>query len=175
MTFPPNPAANSSGSSPRVSTPSSEASDALNLIKWAFATGSRTPRENAPAGAHSYWRRQRSGRPYVRLPPAFPLSQSPAWSQFPFGRTVSIAPHRLVDLASPSIDAAVEVACVVKAGASEKVDDHLTASAMMADDHQQLIVGKSSVRAGISAVGICKAPSSRQISSSLAFRTSRTA
>jgi hypothetical protein len=45
----------------------------------------------------------------------------------------------LVDLASPSIDAAVEVDCVVKAGASKKVDDHLTASAMMANDHQQLI------------------------------------
>jgi hypothetical protein len=45
----------------------------------------------------------------------------------------------LVDLASPSINAAVEVDCVVKAGASKKVDDHLTASAMMADDHQQLI------------------------------------
>src|ERR1700722_13554230 len=35
-------------------------------------------------------------------------------------------------------------------------------------------VGKSSVRAGISAVGICRAPSSRQTSSSLASRTSRT-
>jgi hypothetical protein len=45
----------------------------------------------------------------------------------------------LVDLASPSIDAAVEVDCVVKAGGSKKVDDHLTASAMMANDHQQLI------------------------------------
>jgi hypothetical protein len=42
----------------------------------------------------------------------------------------------LVDLASPSIDAAVEVDCVVKAGVSEKVDDHLTASAMMANDYQ---------------------------------------
>jgi hypothetical protein len=38
----------------------------------------------------------------------------------------------LVDLASPSIDAAVEVDCVVKAGASKKVDDHLTASPVMA-------------------------------------------
>jgi hypothetical protein len=45
----------------------------------------------------------------------------------------------LVDVASPSIDAAVEVDCVVKAGASKKVDDHLTASAMMADDHQESI------------------------------------
>jgi len=45
----------------------------------------------------------------------------------------------LVDLASPSIDAAVEVDCVVKAGVSEKVDDHLTASAMMANDYQWLI------------------------------------
>jgi hypothetical protein len=45
----------------------------------------------------------------------------------------------LVDLASPGIDAAVEVDCVVKAGVSEKVDDHLTASAMMANDHQWLI------------------------------------
>jgi hypothetical protein len=45
----------------------------------------------------------------------------------------------LVDLASPGIDAAVEVDCVVKAGVSEKVDDHLTASAMMANDYQQLI------------------------------------
>ena len=58
---------------------------------------------------------------------------------FAFGRTLSIARHRLVDLASPSIDAAVEVDCVVKAGASKKVDHHLTASAMMANDHQQLI------------------------------------
>jgi hypothetical protein len=33
----------------------------------------------------------------------------------------------------PSVD------CVVKAGVSEKVDDHLTASAMMTNDHQQLI------------------------------------
>jgi hypothetical protein len=82
---------------------------------------------------------RRSGRLCVRLPAAFPLSQSTAWSQFPFGRTLTIAPHRLVDLASPSIDAAVEVDCVVKAGASKKVDDHLTPSAMMANDHQQLI------------------------------------
>jgi hypothetical protein len=36
----------------------------------------------------------------------------------------------LVDLASPGIDA------TVKAGVSEKVDDHLTASAMMAHDYQ---------------------------------------
>jgi hypothetical protein len=42
----------------------------------------------------------------------------------------------LVDLASPGIDAAAEVDCVVKAGVSEKVDDHLTASAMMANDYQ---------------------------------------
>jgi hypothetical protein len=42
----------------------------------------------------------------------------------------------LVDVASPSIDAAVEVDCVVKSGASKKVDDHLTANAMMADDHK---------------------------------------
>jgi hypothetical protein len=40
----------------------------------------------------------------------------------------------LVDLASPSIDAAVEVDCVVETGVSEKVDDHLTASAVMAND-----------------------------------------
>jgi len=45
----------------------------------------------------------------------------------------------LVDLASPSINAAVEVDCVVKTDASKKVDDQLTASAMMANDHQQLI------------------------------------
>jgi len=45
----------------------------------------------------------------------------------------------LVNIASPSIDAAIEIDCVVKAGASEKVDDHLTASAMMTNDHQQLI------------------------------------
>jgi hypothetical protein len=45
----------------------------------------------------------------------------------------------LVDVASPSIDAAVEVDGIVKAGASKKVDDHLTASAMMADDHQELV------------------------------------
>ena len=110
----------------------------------------------------------------VRLPAAFPLSQSTAWSHFPFGRTLSIAPHRLVDLASPSIDAAVEVDCVVKAGGSKKVDDHLTASAMMANDHQQLIRRKVVGRAGISAIGTCRAPSSLQISSSLASRTSRT-
>ena len=60
-------------------------------------------------------------------------------ANFPFGCTLSIAPHRLVDLASPGIDAAVEVDCVVKAGVSEKVDDHLTASAMMANDDQWLI------------------------------------
>ena len=35
-------------------------------------------------------------------------------------------------------------------------------------------VGRSSVRAGISAIGICRAPSSRQTSSSFASRTSRT-
>jgi hypothetical protein len=45
----------------------------------------------------------------------------------------------LVNIASPSIDAAIEIDCVVEAGASEKVDDHLTASAMMTNDHQQLI------------------------------------
>jgi hypothetical protein len=45
----------------------------------------------------------------------------------------------LVDLASPGINAAVQVDCVVKAGVPEKVYDHLTASAMMANDHQQLI------------------------------------
>src|SRR5580693_19069 len=55
---------------------------------------------------------------------------------FLFGRTLTIAPHRLVDLASPSIDAAVEVDCVVKACVSKKVDDHLTASAVMANDYQ---------------------------------------
>jgi hypothetical protein len=60
-------------------------------------------------------------------------------ANFLFECTLSIAPHRLVDLASPSIDAAVEVDCVVKAGVSEKVDDHLTASAMMANDYQWLI------------------------------------
>jgi hypothetical protein len=42
----------------------------------------------------------------------------------------------LVDLASPGIDAAVEVDRVVKIGVSEKVDDHLTASAMMANIYQ---------------------------------------
>jgi hypothetical protein len=42
-------------------------------------------------------------------------------------------------MASPGIDAPVEVDYVVKAGASKKVDDHLTASAMMTNDHQQLI------------------------------------
>ena len=45
----------------------------------------------------------------------------------------------MVDLASPGIDAAVEVDCVVKAGVLEKVDDHLTASAMMTNDYQWLI------------------------------------
>jgi hypothetical protein len=45
----------------------------------------------------------------------------------------------LVDVASPSIDAAVEVDRVVKSGVSKKVHDHLTASAMMADDHQESI------------------------------------
>jgi hypothetical protein len=45
----------------------------------------------------------------------------------------------LVDVASPSINAAVEVDCGVKASVSKKVDDHLTASAMMTNDHQQMI------------------------------------
>jgi hypothetical protein len=71
---------------------------------------------------------------------AFPLSQTaPYVAYFLFGRTLSIAPHRLVDLACPRFDAAVEVDGVVKAGVSEKVDDHLTASAMMANDYQWLI------------------------------------
>src|SRR5271156_3992762 len=52
---------------------------------------------------------------------------------------LSIAAHRSVDLASPGLYAAVEVDCVVKAGVSEKVDDHLTAGAVMANDHQWLI------------------------------------
>ena len=39
----------------------------------------------------------------------------------------------------PGFDAAVEVDGIVKAGVSEKVDDHLTASAVMADDHQRSI------------------------------------
>jgi hypothetical protein len=46
------------------------------------------------------------------------------------GCTLSIAPHRSVDLASPGFDTAVEVDGIVKAGVSEKVDDHLTASAV---------------------------------------------
>jgi hypothetical protein len=59
---------------------------------------------------------------------------------FPFyGRSLSIAPHRSVDLAGPGFDAAVEVEGIVKAGVSEKVDDHLTASAVMAKDHQGMI------------------------------------
>jgi hypothetical protein len=37
------------------------------------------------------------------------------------------------------MNAAVEVDRVVKAGVSQKVDDHLTVSAMMANDHQQVI------------------------------------
>ena len=41
-----------------------------------------------------------------------------------------------IGLASPGIDPAVEVDRVVKAGVSEKVDDHLTASAMMANNYQ---------------------------------------
>jgi hypothetical protein len=45
----------------------------------------------------------------------------------------------LVDLAGPGFDAAFEVDGIVKAGVSEKVDDHLTASAVMAKDHQWLI------------------------------------
>ena len=45
----------------------------------------------------------------------------------------------MVDVASPSINAAVEVDCVVKARASKKIDNHLTASAVMTNDHQQLI------------------------------------
>jgi hypothetical protein len=45
----------------------------------------------------------------------------------------------LVDLAGPGFDAAFEVHGIVKAGVSEKVDDHLTASAVMAKDHQWLI------------------------------------
>ena len=48
----------------------------------------------------------------------------------------SVAPHQSVDLASPGFDAAVEVDGVVKAGVSKKVDDHPTASAMMANDYQ---------------------------------------
>jgi hypothetical protein len=45
----------------------------------------------------------------------------------------------LVDVASPSINAAVEVDGVVETGVSKKVDDHLTASAMMADNHQRSV------------------------------------
>jgi hypothetical protein len=59
---------------------------------------------------------------------------------FPFyGRSLSIAPHRSVDFAGPGFDAAVKVEGIVKAGVSEKVDDHLTASAVMAKDHQGMI------------------------------------
>jgi hypothetical protein len=45
----------------------------------------------------------------------------------------------LVDLADPGFDAAFEVDGIVKAGVSEKVDDHLTASAVMAKDDLWLI------------------------------------
>jgi len=45
----------------------------------------------------------------------------------------------LVDLAGPGFDAAVEVDGIVKAGVSEKVDDPLTTSAVMAKDHQGMI------------------------------------
>jgi hypothetical protein len=45
----------------------------------------------------------------------------------------------LVNIASPDIDATVEVDCVVKAGASKKVDDHLTSNAVMTNDYQELI------------------------------------
>jgi hypothetical protein len=85
-----------------------------------------------------------SDRPAVRsAADAFSIeSVSGMRRNFLFRRTLSIARHRLVDLASPGIDAAVEADCVVKAGASEEVDHHLTASAMMANDHQQLISRK---------------------------------
>src|SRR5271165_6082644 len=56
-----------------------------------------------------------------------------------FGCALSIASHRLVDLAGPGFDAAVEVDRIVKAGVSKKIDDHLTASTVMANDHQRLI------------------------------------
>jgi hypothetical protein len=59
--------------------------------------------------------------------------------KFPFGCTLSVALHRSVDLAGPGFGAAVEVDGIVKAGVSEKVDDHLTASAVMAKDDQWLI------------------------------------
>jgi hypothetical protein len=45
----------------------------------------------------------------------------------------------LVNIASPDIDATVEVDCVVKAGAPKKVDDHLTSNAVMTNDHRELI------------------------------------
>jgi hypothetical protein len=45
----------------------------------------------------------------------------------------------LVDLAGPGFDSAFEVDGIIKAGVSEKVDDHLTASTVMAKDHQWLI------------------------------------
>ena len=60
-------------------------------------------------------------------------------SQFLFECTLSITPHRSVDLAGPGFDAAVEVDGIVKTGISEKVDDHLTPSAVMANNHQGLI------------------------------------
>ena len=64
------------------------------------------------------------------------MSQSAACvARFLFGGTLSIAPYRLVDLVGPGFDAALEVDGIVKAGVSEKVDDQLTASAVMAKDH----------------------------------------
>jgi hypothetical protein len=138
MTLPANTAANSSGSSPRVSTASSEASDFVENDQ----AGPCDPRRRK--SREKMLRQARiavgedSDRPAVRsAADAFSIeSVSGMRRNFLFRRTLSIARHRLVDLASPGIDAAVEADCVVKAGVSEKVDDHLTASPMMANDYQ---------------------------------------
>jgi hypothetical protein len=96
----------------------------------------KAARKNAPAGARSCSRRQRLGRPLGRRSAASPAGRSAACVAIPFGRSLSIAPHRLIDLESPGINAPVEVDCVAKAAASEKVNDHPMAGAMMANAHQ---------------------------------------
>jgi len=55
----------------------------------------------------------------------------------PFPR--SIPRHRWIDLVSPGFDAAVEIDGIVEAGIPQEVDDHLAASAMMANHHQRMI------------------------------------
>jgi hypothetical protein len=59
--------------------------------------------------------------------------------EFSFGSMISVTPHRLIDLSSPRVDAAVEVDGVVKTSISQKVDDTLAAGAMMTNNHQRSI------------------------------------